>query len=195
MEEEKCFLTFTCALDGDLLISLLPSLVQSRWSAAEELDGDGGESVVGVHLATVRRLFRVRRTGCPQAADPAILWVCPHSVAAANATPPVDHEYSGLSGSDGLSATSRRLTPINPQVHLRSRSGRPSARIDRLVSRVVTPYALCLMPYKEYRLVCDSARGLLRCRNGASQGVRDRVVRAARNAGFPPPTITGLRNR
>src|SRR6266487_6272025 len=46
MEEEKCFLTFTCASDGDLLISLLPSLVQSRWSAAEELDGDGGELVV-----------------------------------------------------------------------------------------------------------------------------------------------------
>ena len=26
---------------------------------------------------------------------------------------------------------------------------------------------------KKYRLVCDSASGLLRCRNGASQGVRD----------------------
>src|SRR5881227_3096372 len=53
MEEEKCFLTFTCALDGDLLISLLPSLVQSRWSAAEELDGDGGELVVELEDAAV----------------------------------------------------------------------------------------------------------------------------------------------
>src|SRR5436309_14090480 len=53
MEEEKCFLTFTCASDGDLLISLLPSLVQSRWSPAEELDGDGGELVVELEDATV----------------------------------------------------------------------------------------------------------------------------------------------
>src|SRR6266536_1576813 len=53
MEEEKCFLTFTCASDGDLLISLLPSLVQSRWSAAEELDGDGGELVVELEDAAV----------------------------------------------------------------------------------------------------------------------------------------------
>src|SRR6266511_5708579 len=53
MEEEKCFLTFTCALDGDLLISLLPSLVRSRWSAAEELDGDGGELVVELEDAAV----------------------------------------------------------------------------------------------------------------------------------------------
>src|SRR5918995_4153159 len=53
MEEEKCFLTFTCALDGGLLISLLPSLVRSRWSAAEELDGDGGELVVELEDAAV----------------------------------------------------------------------------------------------------------------------------------------------
>src|SRR5947208_16740059 len=53
MEEEKCFLTFTFASDGDLLISLLPSLVQSRWSAAEELDGDGGERVVELEDAAV----------------------------------------------------------------------------------------------------------------------------------------------
>src|SRR6266498_3922491 len=53
MEEEKCFLIFTCALDGDLLISLLPSLVQARWSAAEELDGDGGELVVELEDAAV----------------------------------------------------------------------------------------------------------------------------------------------
>src|SRR5215211_8694394 len=53
MEEEKCFLTFTRALDGDLLISLLPPLVQSRWSAAEELDGDGGELVVELEDAAV----------------------------------------------------------------------------------------------------------------------------------------------
>src|SRR5213593_3533496 len=53
MEEEKCFLIFTSALDGDLLISLLPSLVQSRWSAAEELDGDGGELVVELEDAAV----------------------------------------------------------------------------------------------------------------------------------------------
>src|SRR5512132_2513117 len=53
MEEEKCFLTFTCDLDGDLFISLLPSLVQGRWSAAEELDGDGGELVVELEDAAV----------------------------------------------------------------------------------------------------------------------------------------------
>src|SRR5918994_576516 len=53
MEEEKCFLTFTCALDGDLLISLLPSLVQSRWSAAEELDDGGSELVVELEDAAV----------------------------------------------------------------------------------------------------------------------------------------------
>jgi hypothetical protein len=50
MEEEKCLLTFTCALDGDLLISLLPSLV---WSAVEELDDDGGELVVELEDAAV----------------------------------------------------------------------------------------------------------------------------------------------
>jgi hypothetical protein len=43
---------FTWALDGDLLISLLPSLVQSRWSAVEELDGDGGELVVELEDAS-----------------------------------------------------------------------------------------------------------------------------------------------
>src|SRR5438034_2820366 len=53
MEEEKCFVTFACALDGDWLISLLPSLVESRWSAAEELDGDGGELVVELEDAAV----------------------------------------------------------------------------------------------------------------------------------------------
>src|SRR5215211_4837311 len=53
MEEEKCFLTFTRALDGDVLMSLLPSLVQSRWSAAEELDGGGGERVVELEDAAV----------------------------------------------------------------------------------------------------------------------------------------------
>src|SRR6266480_5728340 len=47
MEEEKCFLTFTCAFDGDLLISLLPSLVHSRSSEAEELDGDRGRTCRG----------------------------------------------------------------------------------------------------------------------------------------------------
>src|SRR5947207_10250789 len=51
MEEEKCFLTYTCAWDGDLLIHT--SLVQSRWSTAEELDGDGGELVVELEDAAV----------------------------------------------------------------------------------------------------------------------------------------------
>jgi hypothetical protein len=50
MEEEKCFLTLTCALDGELLISLLPSLVRS---AVEELDDDGGELVVELEDAAV----------------------------------------------------------------------------------------------------------------------------------------------
>jgi hypothetical protein len=53
MEEEKCFLTFTRALDGDLLIFTPAFLVQSRWSAAEELDGDGGELVVELENAAV----------------------------------------------------------------------------------------------------------------------------------------------
>src|SRR6266498_62534 len=38
---------------GCEFISLLPSLVQSRWSAAEELDGDGAELVVELEDAAV----------------------------------------------------------------------------------------------------------------------------------------------
>src|SRR5438105_13203068 len=44
MEVEKCFCTFACALDGDVLISLRLRLV--RVVTVEELDGDGGELVV-----------------------------------------------------------------------------------------------------------------------------------------------------
>src|SRR5215217_217162 len=53
MDEARCFLTFTCALAGDLLISLPPSLVRSRWSEAEEPDGDRGELVVELEDAAV----------------------------------------------------------------------------------------------------------------------------------------------
>jgi hypothetical protein len=53
MEEEKCFLTLTCALDGDLLISTPPSLVQS---AVKELDDHGGELVVEMEDAAVSRV-------------------------------------------------------------------------------------------------------------------------------------------
>src|SRR5512132_681043 len=52
MEEERCFLTLTCAF-GDVLISLPPSVVQSRWASAALLDGDRGELVVELEDAPV----------------------------------------------------------------------------------------------------------------------------------------------
>jgi hypothetical protein len=119
--------------------------VQSRWSSAEELDGDGGELVVGVHLATVRRLPRVRRTGCPQSThgQPAELRSPLPRVRADPERPPTTAgsaaEYLDQMPYQQPREGSRRST-------LKYTCGavladRP-ARIDRLVSRVVTPYAI-----------------------------------------------------